>query len=89
MAPGISTVIHAKDHPDGMRWSFALDRVDLGEDDDGDAITTLIVNERIEAPYRSLLAATKPSSSRQKTSRFFHLQKAINASPILGTRDGR
>ena len=75
-----ATVIHAKDDPDGMRWGFALDRVDLGEDDDGDAITTLIVNERIEAPAINP-AAPKPSSNEKIALQ--SLQKAINASPIL------
>jgi hypothetical protein len=38
-------VVHAKDDADGDTLSFRLDRVDLGEDEDGDPITTLIVEE--------------------------------------------
>lgn len=41
----LATVVHAKDDPDGMRWGFALDVVELGIDEDGDPITTLIVRE--------------------------------------------
>jgi hypothetical protein len=46
----VATVIHAKDDPDGMRWTFELEHVDLGIDEDGDPITTLIVNETCVAP---------------------------------------
>jgi hypothetical protein len=49
----VATVVHAKDDADGMRWGFTLDRVELGTDEDGDAITTLIVREMTEAPDRT------------------------------------
>jgi len=38
-------VVHATDDADGDTFSFRLDRVDLGEDEDGDPITTPIVEE--------------------------------------------
>ena len=38
-------VIHAKDDADGYGFTFKLGVVGLGEDDDGDPITTLIVEE--------------------------------------------
>ena len=41
----IAKVIHAKDDADGDAFSFRLDRVELGTDEDGDPITTLIVEE--------------------------------------------
>lgn len=46
----VATVVHAKDDPDGMRWGFSLDVVELGMDEDGDPITTLVVNEAAEPP---------------------------------------
>ena len=46
----VATVVHAKDDPDGMRWGFSLDVVELGMDEDGDPITTLVVNEAAVAP---------------------------------------
>jgi hypothetical protein len=49
----VATVIHTKDDADGMRWGFGLDVVELGVDDDGDPITTLLVKESVEAPERS------------------------------------
>jgi len=46
----IATVVHAKDDADGQSWGFTLDAVELGLDEDGDSITTLIVNESAELP---------------------------------------
>ena len=45
-----ATVIHAKDDADGMRWGFKLELVELGRDDDGDPITTLLTCEMLQAP---------------------------------------
>jgi hypothetical protein len=45
-----ATVVHAKDDADGMRWGFSLESVALGMDEDGDPITTLIVQENAEPP---------------------------------------
>ena len=47
-----ATIIHAKDDVDGDRHAFELIPVELGTDDDGDPITTLIVREMTEAPAR-------------------------------------
>jgi hypothetical protein len=38
-------VVHAKDDADGYGFTFKLDPVELGTDDDGDPINTLIVRE--------------------------------------------
>src|SRR6185437_6783555 len=38
-------VVHAKDDADGWQFGFRLEPVTLGEDEDGDTITTLIVEE--------------------------------------------
>jgi hypothetical protein len=46
----VATVVHAKDDADGDRFGFTLERVELGTDEDGDPIATLIVNESSEAP---------------------------------------
>ena len=45
-----ATVVHAKDDADGDAFSFRLDRVELGDDEDGDPISTLIVEEA-DAPH--------------------------------------
>lgn len=45
-----ATVVHAKDDPDGMRWGFKLEPVELGIDGDGDPITTLITIETDNKP---------------------------------------
>jgi hypothetical protein len=42
-------LVKAKDDADGVQWDFDLDIVNLGTDEDGDVITTLIVNEKKEA----------------------------------------
>jgi RecA-family ATPase len=42
-------VVHAKDDADGQEFGFRLEVVDLGSDSDGDPITTLIVEEDLEA----------------------------------------
>ena len=46
----VATVVHAKDDADGDRFGFKLERVELGTDDDGDPIATLVVNEDREPP---------------------------------------
>jgi AAA domain-containing protein/uncharacterized protein DUF6371 len=59
-----ATLVHSKDDADGMRWGFKLNVVELGTDDDGDPITTLIVQEETQAPERADRAA-KPSATEQ------------------------
>jgi hypothetical protein len=51
-------VVHAKDDADGMRWGFMLESVELGTDEDGDPITTLIV---VETPE---LTAARPEPAK-------------------------
>jgi hypothetical protein len=71
----VATVVHAKDDQDGMRRGFTSDVVALGTDDDGDAITTLLVSEKAEpSPSRlqrswqqSALTTPRCSSSRRRT----------------------
>jgi hypothetical protein len=76
----IATVVHAKDDPDGMRWGFALEGVELGRDGDGDAITTLIVAEAHEPPT----VRDKPIKlSNNEQIAHQCLQKAIDASATL------
>lgn len=48
-----ATLVHSKDDADGMRWAFTLALVELGTDDDGDKITTLIVVEDEAAQPRA------------------------------------
>lgn len=43
------TVLKVKDGPSGDRFGFALEVVDIGLDDDGEAITTCVISER-DAP---------------------------------------
>jgi hypothetical protein len=59
-----ATLVHSKDDADGMRWGFKLDLVNLGTDDDGDAVTTLIVREELKAPEQAAGPA-KPSQNEQ------------------------
>ena len=40
-----ATIVHAKDDVDGNRLGFAVEQVEVGTDEDGDAITTLVVKE--------------------------------------------
>jgi hypothetical protein len=47
-----ASVIHAKDDVDGDRHGFTLDRAELGTDDDGDPIATLIVTETVGSPLK-------------------------------------
>ena len=47
-------IVKAKDGKDGDEFGFSLDVVDLGQDDDGDAITTCIVVPcEVEAPNQA------------------------------------
>jgi hypothetical protein len=80
----VATVVHAKDDADGMRWGFDLDKVDLGTDDDGDPITTLLVHERSEAPGEAAKATRLPDSQQigLKT-----LHAAMKAHQIMATVD--
>ena len=78
----VAAVVHAKDDADGMRWGFALDMVELGADDDGDRITTLLVREMVEAPARPDKAVPL-SSNEQIALACFH--RAMKAEGILAT----
>jgi hypothetical protein len=74
-------VVHAKDDTDGHQFAFALEQVVLGEDEDGDRITTLIVAE-------AGVAAPKPlpeKLSNNEANVLNCLQKAINADRVLLT----
>jgi AAA domain/Primase C terminal 2 (PriCT-2)/Bifunctional DNA primase/polymerase, N-terminal len=52
-----AVVVHSKDDADGDRFAFGLEHVELGIDDDGDPITTLIVEEKLEVPAPPSTAA--------------------------------
>jgi hypothetical protein len=79
-----ATVVHAKDDADGMRWGFSLDKVELGTDDDGDPITTLIVREHTEAPAAEA-KAIHLSDNQQIGMKTLHA--AMKANGILATVD--
>jgi hypothetical protein len=78
----VAAVVHAKDDADGMRWGFALDMVELGTDDDGDAITTLIVREMTEVPEK---AEKAPPLSNNEQIALACFDKAMKAEGILAT----
>lgn len=78
----LATVVHAKDDADGMRWGFALDVVGLGTDDDDDAITTLIVQEMLEAPAK---AEKAPKLNANEQIALACFDKAIKAEGIIAT----
>jgi hypothetical protein len=56
-----ATIVHAKDDVDGARIGFALEVVDLGRDDDGDPVTTLVLTDAVEP--------TAPKAERAKPSK--------------------
>jgi hypothetical protein len=72
-----ATVVHAKDDADGIRWGFTLELVQLGEDDDGDHITTLIVQETGAPP-----PASKGGLTDKETIALDALKDAIMQTPI-------
>jgi hypothetical protein len=80
----LATVVHAKDDPDGMRWGFDLESVELGRDGDGDKITTLVVQEKSEAGSQPD-AAPKLTSNEQIALRC--LNEALKASGTMATVD--
>jgi hypothetical protein len=77
-----ATVVHAKDDADGMRWGFDLEGVELGTDKDDDPITTLIVNEKHEAPAAASKSA-KLSDNEKIGMRCF--ASAMKSSKIMAT----
>ncbi|MDE2582749.1 MAG: AAA family ATPase [Rhodospirillales bacterium] len=54
-------VVHAKDDADGLAFAFKLGDVKLGEDADGDPITTLIVEEAHAAPPAAKASSLSPN----------------------------
>jgi hypothetical protein len=78
----LATVVHAKDDADGMRWAFTLEKVELGTDDDGDPITTLLVNEAAEPPAAA--EKTEPLSDNEQIG-MRTLRAAMKAHAILAT----
>jgi hypothetical protein len=74
-------VVHAKDDADGIRWGFALDAVELGVDDDGDPVTTLIVREDAE-PQK---AAPKETLSADQQVALACFDRAMKAEAQLAT----
>ncbi len=78
----VATVVHAKDDADGMRWGFALDMVELGTDDDGDAITTMIVREMTEVPEKATRA---PPLSNNEQIALACFDKAMKAEGMVAT----
>jgi hypothetical protein len=79
----LATVVHAKDDPDGMRWGFTLGRVELGHDDDGDPITTLIVEEK-DQPSAAARGGAVPLSSNEQIA-LRTLDQSMSADGILAT----
>jgi AAA domain-containing protein len=78
----LASVIHAKDDPDGMRWGFNLEPVELGKDEDDDPINTLIVNEKKEAGVNAS-KPTKLSDNEKIAMRCF--VSAMKANQIMAT----
>ena len=78
----LATLVHSKDDADGIAWGFKLNVVELGEDEDGDQITTLIVEEKQEAPDR----VQKPAKlSPSETNALSALDKAMAQNPMVAT----
>lgn len=50
---GVISIHKARDGADGARFGFELEQVRLGDDDEGDPITTCIVRELDEVPEKS------------------------------------
>lgn len=78
-----ATLVHSKDDADGMCWNFVLDTVEMGEDEDGDQITTLIVRENVEAPSPRTEKQAPLSNNEQIALTIF--DKAIKAEGVLAT----
>jgi hypothetical protein len=79
-----ATVIHTKDDKDGMQWAFDLEQVELGIDDDGDPITTLVVKEKIEVS--TVTPAKKPKAlTRTEQAALTCLDEMLRASSITAT----
>jgi hypothetical protein len=78
----VATVVHAKDDADGDRHGFNLNRVELGMDPDGDAITTLIVAEMAE-PTAATSGPVRLSSNEQIALRC--LDKSMKANGVIAT----
>jgi AAA domain len=76
----IATLIHSKDDADGIVWAFKLEMVDLGTDDDGDPITTLIVQETNETAVSN---AAKPKPNGKESIALGILQRCINDSQVM------
>jgi hypothetical protein len=79
----VATVIHAKDDADGWAMGFTLDVVELGTDEDGDPITTLVGSETLGPPPQK--AATKAPLSANMQIALNTLNSAIQASGIMAT----
>lgn len=79
----IATVVHAKDDADGMRWGFSLGAVELGTDQDGDPITTLVVEEKVEAPASAPGAGQHISDGLQIGLKTLHA--AMKAHAVVAT----
>jgi AAA domain len=72
-----ATVVHSKDDADGIRWGFKLELVELDEDEDGDPITTLIVQETEAPPI-----VAKAKLTDQEVIGLDALRDAIRQTPI-------
>jgi RecA-family ATPase len=77
----VAAVVHCKDDADGDRHGFKLDRVELGTDDDGDPITTLIVTETDQATAREKPATLTDNEKVALRT----LDQAMKANGILAT----
>lgn len=81
----IATLVHSKDDADGVTWGFKLETVELGVDDDGDRITTLLVEEMEEPPER--LTAPKPLTDNEEIVLRAY-DRAVAGSPMLAPVNG-
>jgi hypothetical protein len=81
----LATLVHSKDDADGMRWAFDLERVELGTDQDGDPITTLLVNEKAEPSAAG--SGRAPLSTNEKVA-MRCLASAQKASGVMEVVDG-
>jgi hypothetical protein len=75
-----AVVAHSKDDADGGRMAFLLQQVDLGADDDGDLISTLVFEE---AEAQSAAAGSKPRLTGNDAIGMRCLMRAMTADAIL------
>lgn len=72
------TLMKAKDGADNLAWSFALAVVEIGTDDDGEPITTCVVENVTEPNFGGTGKARKQSSPPSQRLFFASLDEALS-----------